>query len=164
MKFNSALITITLLGSALAHPWMRAGAESAGSDMQKKSGGCPFGFDKMKRDGETAEELQKRILGLGEGGGLLGLGLEETVGNVLTGAGGLLEGLLGRVAKLGEGEKRIPDAAHPFQAPGPGDQRGPCPGELDPVVASTAGTGSMADAKASTRLPTMAVSPPTRSD
>lgn len=26
------------------------------------------------------------------------------------------------------GLKQIPDAAHPFRAPGPGDQRGPCPG------------------------------------
>jgi len=26
------------------------------------------------------------------------------------------------------GVKQIPDAAHPFKAPGPGDQRGPCPG------------------------------------
>ena len=98
---------------------------SSSSPLEKKSGGCPFGFDNGKID---EAELQKRILGLGEGGGLLGLGLEETVGNVLTGAGGLLEGLLGRVAKLGEGEKKIPDAAHPFQAPGPSDQRGPCPG------------------------------------
>lgn len=130
MRLTYALLATTFLAPALAHPWMRP----TGPSLEKKSGsgGCPFGFDKLeqlKRDGRLDEaELEKRILGLGEGGGLLGLGLEETVGNVLTGAGGLLEGLLGRVAKLGEGEKKIPDAAHPFQAPGPTDQRGPCPG------------------------------------
>lgn len=131
MRLTYAFLAASFLGSAIAHPWMRPDSSSS-SPLEKKSGGCPFGFDKLeqlKRDGKIDEaELQKRILGLGEGGGLLGLGLEETVGNVLTGAGGLLEGLLGRVAKLGEGEKKIPDAAHPFQAPGPSDQRGPCPG------------------------------------
>lgn len=28
------------------------------------------------------------------------------------------------------GRKLIPDADHPYQAPGPTDQRGPCPGQL----------------------------------
>jgi hypothetical protein len=27
------------------------------------------------------------------------------------------------------GRKQIPDADHPFKAPGPTDQRGPCPGK-----------------------------------
>lgn len=127
MLLKNLLIGATVLSSAAAYPSMlRDGAEAPA--LEKK--GCPFGFDKVmaKRDGESTQDHEKRLLGLGEGGGLLGLGLEETLGNALTGAGGLLEGLLGSVANLGGGETRVPDANHPFQAPGPTDQRGPCPG------------------------------------
>jgi hypothetical protein len=126
MLLKNLLIGATLLGSAAAHPWM-ARDDAEAPALEKK--GCPFGFDKvMKRDSKSTQDHEKRILGLGEEGGLLGLGVGETVSNVLTGAGGLLEGLLGSVANLSGGEKRIPDADHPFQAPGPTDQRGPCPG------------------------------------
>jgi hypothetical protein len=46
----------------------------------------------------------------------------------LLGLLGLVDGLLGSVASIVDLSDRRPDAAHPFQAPGPTDQRGPCPG------------------------------------
>lgn len=126
MLLKNFLLGATLATSAVAHPWMARDGEAPA--LEKK--GCPFGFDKVeKRDGESHEELVKRqLLGLGSEDGLLGLGLEETLQNALGGVGGLLEGLLGSVAQLGNGETKVPDANHPFQAPGPTDQRGPCPG------------------------------------
>jgi hypothetical protein len=126
MLLKNLLLGATLVTSAAAHPWMARDGEAPA--LEKK--GCPFGFDKMdKRDGESHEELVKRqLLGLGSEDGLLGLGLEETLQNALGGVGGLLEGLLGSVAQLGNGETKVPDENHPFQAPGPTDQRGPCPG------------------------------------
>lgn len=76
-------------------------------------------------------------------------GLGENLGgllNGLAGPGGLLEGLVGSVASAVDPSNKRPDAAHPFQvnyvkwwyenemlnkpfqqAPGPNDQRGPCP-------------------------------------
>jgi hypothetical protein len=126
MRFQNLLLGAALAASAAAYPSM--GGEKSAPSLEKK--GCPFGFDKVaKRDSESTEDIEKRqLLGLGSEDGLLGLGLGETVGNALTGVGGLLEGLLGSVAQLNNGETRVPDAAHPFQAPGPTDQRGPCPG------------------------------------
>jgi hypothetical protein len=126
MLFKNLLLGATLVTSAAAFPSMREGGSAPA--LEKK--GCPFGFDKvMKRDDESAEEFEERqVLGLGSDEGLLGLGLGETVGNALTGAGGLLEGLLGSIAQLNDGETKVPDAAHPFQSPEPSDQRGPCPG------------------------------------
>ena len=126
MLLKNLLLGAALVTSAAAHPWMARDGEAP--TPEKK--GCPFGFDKMaKLEGESHEELVKRqLLGLGTEDGLLGLGLEETLQNALGGVGGLLEGLLGSLAELGNGETRVPDENHPFQAPGPTDQRGPCPG------------------------------------
>ena len=62
-------------------------------------------------------DKEKRILGLG-----------ETLGNVVGSVGGLLDGLLGGIAENINPSDQRPDAAHPFRAPGPSDQRGPCPG------------------------------------
>lgn len=91
-------------------------------------GRCPFGSDKVnqmeKRNGLIIKN-EKQLLSRQSGGS----GLEEAPDRVLTGAGGLLEGLLGSVADLRGGEMRVPDADHPFREPGPTDQRGPCPGE-----------------------------------
>ncbi|UZJ55765.1 hypothetical protein CBS101457_005085 [Exobasidium rhododendri] len=41
---------------------------------------------------------------------------------------GLLSGILGGIAESVNPDDKRPDAAHPFIAPGPTDQRGPCPG------------------------------------
>lgn len=120
MLFKYLLLAATLANTSLAHPWMREAAE--GGDRLQKKGGCPFGFDKLtKKDAVPADdhdhEHDKRILGLG-----------ETVGGLLQGTGDLLDGLLGSLASITNGEVRVPDADHPFQEPGPSDQRGPCPG------------------------------------
>ena len=124
MLFTKLCVVAALVTPSFAHPWMKD--EAAVQDRLEKKGGCPFGFDKMMkksaipddtvevRDGDDHE---KRILGLG-----------ETVDNLLGGVGDLLDGLLGSLPSLVNGETRVPDAAHPFQAPGPTDQRGPCPG------------------------------------
>lgn len=124
MLFKNVLLLATLATSATALPGMGAGPD--GEQLQKKRG-CPFGFDKLSKKaampeaaaaaGSEHEAHEKRILGLG-----------ETVGNLVGGVGDLLDGLVGSLASLGNGEVRVPDADHPFQEPGPSDQRGPCPG------------------------------------
>lgn len=126
MLFKKLFVAAAVLNTSLAHPWMKD--EAAVQDRLEKKAGCPFGFDKLvkKSDSpedvaETREELEKRLLGLD-------LGVGETVDNLLGGVGDLLDGLLGSLPSLVNGEQQIPDAAHPFQAPGPTDQRGPCPG------------------------------------
>lgn len=123
MLFNKLVLAAAVLTPTLAHPWMKD--SGVVQDRLEKKGGCPFGFDKlMKKDAspeETREELEKRLLGLD-------LGLGETVDNLVGGVGDLLDGLLGSLPSLVNGEVKIPDAAHPYQAPGPSDQRGPCPG------------------------------------
>lgn len=133
MLFKKVLVAAAVLNTSLAHPWMKD--EAAVQDrLEKKAGGggCPFGFDKLMKKAanpentesetrETREEIEKRLLGLD-------LGLGETVDNLVGGVGDLLDGLLGSLPSLVNGEVRIPDAAHPFQEPGPSDQRGPCPG------------------------------------
>jgi hypothetical protein len=128
MLLKNFLLGATLVASAAAHPWMARDEAEGAPALEKK--GCPFGFDKLdKRDGESAHDFAERqLLGIGSKDGLLGLGLEETLQNALGGVGGLLEGLLGSIAQLGNGETLVPDGNHPFQAPGPTDQRGPCPG------------------------------------
>jgi hypothetical protein len=41
---------------------------------------------------------------------------------------GLVGGIVGSIASSVDPSNKRPDAAHPFIAPGPTDQRGPCPG------------------------------------
>jgi hypothetical protein len=48
--------------------------------------------------------------------------------DAITNLTGLVTGLLGGVAQNVNPSDKRPDAAHPFVAPGPTDQRGPCPG------------------------------------
>ncbi|KAI9635128.1 uncharacterized protein MKK02DRAFT_32626 [Dioszegia hungarica] len=94
------LTAVSLLNIAHAFPWMHP----------EYRGEKPNDFGKRN----VTEE--KRLLGLLD------------VPAALTATGGLLDGLVGGVAKNIQGSTRVPDAAHPFQAPGPTDQRGPCPG------------------------------------
>lgn len=111
------------LGNVLAYPWMdpnykgpipRSGMERAGEFPvpSTRQTGLTLAYDTVHA---AAEE--KRLLGLG-----------STVSGVLTGAGGILSGLVGAIAQNVNPNDKRPDAAHPFQAPGPTDQRGPCPG------------------------------------
>ncbi|BGP51217.1 hypothetical protein JCM10450v2_007146 [Rhodotorula kratochvilovae] len=81
----------------------------------------------------TASYLRER--GLLEDRGLL----DTLTGTVVSGASGLVTGVEGALGDLVNGltgalatgvkeSDRRPDADHPFIAPGPTDQRGPCPG------------------------------------
>ncbi|KAI0137143.1 hypothetical protein BJ170DRAFT_45393 [Xylariales sp. AK1849] len=77
---------------------------------------------KEHRSEAQAEQHQSRKLETGVLGGvvtLLGGTLEAVIDNVL----GLVP-----TAKAVEGLQKFPEADYPFQAPGPTDQRGPCPG------------------------------------
>jgi hypothetical protein len=47
---------------------------------------------------------------------------------ILASIGSVVEGITGSVASIVDKNNKRPDAAHPYQAPGPTDQRGPCPG------------------------------------
>lgn len=51
-----------------------------------------------------------------------------TVGGVLSSLGSDITGLLGSVASAVSPDNKRPEAGYTFQAPGPSDSRGPCPG------------------------------------
>lgn len=49
----------------------------------------------------------------------------QNLTSIVNGAASTLDGLLGGVAAIVDESNKRPDAAHPFIAPGPTDQRGP---------------------------------------
>lgn len=73
-----------------------------------------------KRDAEQLTERQ--LLG-----GLLG-SVPSILGDTVGALTGTLEGLIGSVAESVNPDNKRPEPGYTFQAPGPGDSRGPCPG------------------------------------
>lgn len=55
-------------------------------------------------------------------------GILSTLGSVLTPLASTIEGVLGSVAENVNPSDKRPEPGYTFQAPGPNDSRGPCPG------------------------------------
>ncbi|GAA5913046.1 hypothetical protein JCM6882_005546 [Rhodosporidiobolus microsporus] len=100
-----ALTTLLQITGSLAFPWMAApGAEQATHDYLKERG--------------LLSDLGNTVVAGGE----------TLITGVEGGLGQLVDGLSAALATGVRESDRRPDADHPFQAPGPTDQRGPCPG------------------------------------
>jgi hypothetical protein len=86
---------------------------------------CLSGYDGGVKDA-LREQLKREAAAEPEPqlGGLL-----TDLGGTLKGLGDLVGGLLNSVGNaLVVGENKRPEKGYEFQAPGPGDSRGPCPG------------------------------------
>ncbi|KAF7541113.1 heme-thiolate peroxidase [Neopestalotiopsis clavispora] len=95
---------------------------------------APNGIDALLNHPEARQEIERRLDEYRSGkpqerdlfGGILG-GLGSLLGGTLE---AVFDNVLGIIptAEAVNGLKKFPEPDHPFQAPGPTDQRGPCPG------------------------------------
>ncbi|GAA6064213.1 hypothetical protein JCM10212_003822 [Sporobolomyces blumeae] len=117
MRASTIFVVSQLVRLAFAFPWMAApGAEQATHDYLKERG--------LLKNGGSLEE---RGL-IGSLTGVVGSAGDTIISGVEGGLGDLVNGLSNALATGVKASDRRPDADHPFKAPGPTDQRGPCPG------------------------------------
>lgn len=113
MKLIS-LLSISLSCTTYAFPGMGSREEMAKRYFEESQANSV-----EKRE---AEQLAERQLD-----GLLGH-VTDILGDTVGALTGTLEGLLGSIAESVNPDNKRPEPGYTFQAPGPNDKRGPCPG------------------------------------
>ncbi|ETS73157.1 hypothetical protein PFICI_15102 [Pestalotiopsis fici W106-1] len=116
MRISTVIVALSA-PHALAFPWL-----------------TPDGMNALLNHPEARQEIDRRLEEYRSGkakerdliGGIVG-GLGSLLGGTLQ---AVLDNVLGLIptSEAVKGLQRFPQSDHPFQAPGPTDQRGPCPG------------------------------------
>jgi hypothetical protein len=113
----SLLLGAAVAPVALSFPWLRPeGLEALMNHPEAQA--------EIRRRLEQRDAVQAEPRQLGTG---LIPGLVDLIGGTLK---AVLDPVLGLIPTNDavKGSKKFPEADHPFKAPGPTDQRGPCPG------------------------------------
>jgi hypothetical protein len=133
MRFASFILASVLLMQAYAFPWLAdkdTGAQLASIKRGLKAMAADEDLVRQIRDLHAQQQRELRdweaqgnqnvARGLISGiGGTIGDAVNIVVGDV-----GTIVGVMDSLAGSVQGSKRFPEAAYPYQAPGPTDQRG----------------------------------------
>jgi hypothetical protein len=131
MRVASLVLSSVFFANAFAFPWLAPKDGDAQVESMKRGLKAMAADEDLVRQIRELHEQQKRELRDWEAagnqnvargliGGIVGGLIDIVVGDVK----GTVAGVVDSLAASVQGSKRFPEAAYPFKAPGPTDQRG----------------------------------------